>query len=213
MLHFESIRQAPLTKEPFNFFVAPHFLDAATLAQVNADYPDINEPRNYRIEELQPLGAFRELVERLNEREFEHAIGEKFGIDLAGKPKVITVRGFCEPSDGNIHTDSKTKLVTVLVYFNPEWPHEGGRLRLLRSDSDIEDYIAEVIPEKGTLLAFRRSDCSYHGHKPFDGPRRMLQLSWVEPKRVGNYKDKRSRLWWKFKRMLGLSSGGRFRTN
>lgn len=213
MLNLDAIAHAPLTTEPFRFFVAPEFLDSRTLAEINRDYPAITEPRNYRIEELNPTGAFKSLIEQIESEAFEKSIGEKFGMDLAGKPRVITVRGFSEPSDGNIHTDSKTKLVTILIYFNPEWPHEGGRLRLLKSDSNIEDYISEVLPEKGTLLAFRRSDCSYHGHKPYDGPRRMLQMSWVEPKRVGNYKSKRGKLWWKFKRMLGLSSGGRFRTN
>ncbi len=33
----------------------------------------------------------------------------------------------------------------------------GGRLRLLRSGTDLEDYLLEVPPEEGTLLCFRRS--------------------------------------------------------
>src|SRR5205807_10523891 len=81
--------------------------------------------------------------------------------------------------DGNIHTDAVTKLITVLLYMNPGWEDSGGRLRLLRSPDSIEDVIVEVPPVEGTLLAFRRSDNSYHGHKPFIGPRRVIQLNWV----------------------------------
>src|SRR5262249_34372320 len=51
--------------------------------------------------------------------------------------------------------------------------------RLLRSADDIEDVVVEVPPTEGTLLAFRRTDNSYHGHLPFLGPRRVIQMNWV----------------------------------
>jgi hypothetical protein len=62
---------------------------------------------------------------------------------------------------------------------NPQWEQTGGRLRLLRSPHDIEDVLVEVPPTEGTLVAFRRSSNSFHGHKPFIGPRRVIQLNWV----------------------------------
>jgi len=33
--------------------------------------------------------------------------------------------------------------------------------------------IVEVPPSDGTLVAFKRSDNSWHGHKPFSGKRRV----------------------------------------
>jgi len=36
-----------------------------------------------------------------------------------------------------------------------------------------------VPPVEGTLLAFRRCETSFHGHKPFTGERRVVQLNWV----------------------------------
>jgi len=36
-----------------------------------------------------------------------------------------------------------------------------------RSGKDLEDIAAEVPPTDGTLVAFKRSDYSWHGHKPF----------------------------------------------
>ena len=54
-----------------------------------------------------------------------------------------------------------------------------GRVRVLRSGDDLDDYAAEVPPIAGTLLAFRRCATSYHGHPPFVGERRVIQLNWV----------------------------------
>ena len=75
------------------------------------------------------------------------------------------------------------KIITTLIYFNDEWKHDAGRLRLLRSSWDINDYSAEVVPEKGTLIAFRRSERSFHGFKKLEGERRSLQMYYVKPKR------------------------------
>ena len=54
-----------------------------------------------------------------------------------------------------------------------------GRLRLLRDGENIENVIAEVPPNGGTLVAFRRTDNSWHGHLPFEGPRRYVMFNWV----------------------------------
>jgi hypothetical protein len=52
-------------------------------------------------------------------------------------------------------------------------------LRLLRDSNDIESTIAEVPPNGGTLVAFKRTDNSWHGHKPFEGERRYVMFNWV----------------------------------
>ena len=62
---------------------------------------------------------------------------------------------------------------------NAGWEHQGGRLRLLRSADNLDDMIMEVPPVEGTLLAFKRADNSWHGHKPFAGERRVIQFNWV----------------------------------
>ena len=72
------------------------------------------------------------------------AMSEKFEIDLAERPTMVTVRGQCRLKDGQVHTDPKGKLVTVLIYLNNSWESEGGRLRLLRSNANLDDYAVEV---------------------------------------------------------------------
>ena len=62
---------------------------------------------------------------------------------------------------------------------NAGWEHPGGRLRLLKSGEDLDDMIIEAPPTEGTLVAFKRADNSWHGHKPFSGERRVIQFNWV----------------------------------
>ena len=83
------------------------------------------------------------------------------------------MRGQSDGKDGRIHTDSATKIITLLLYLNPVWDARRGRLRLLRGPDDIDDYARGVAPLAGTMLAFRRSDRSFHGHRPHVGERRM----------------------------------------
>jgi hypothetical protein len=109
----------------------------------------------------------------------QSAIEKKFDTSLQGTQPRVTIRGYAAKSDGNIHTDAPAKIVTALIYLNETWDADGGRLRLLRNSHDINDYIAEVPPVSGTLLVFKRSENSWHGHKRFAGPRRTVQVNWV----------------------------------
>lgn len=118
----------------------------------------------------------------------------KFGVSLDNTTKTVTVRKYSEMSDGNIHTDHWSKVITVLLYFNEQWDQPGGKLRLLRSNTDIEDYAAEATPVGGTLLAFRRSHNSFHGYKRFEGERRMVQVNWVKSGRLAWYAQQLARL-------------------
>ena len=67
---------------------------------------------------------------------------------------------------------------------NDTWDKDGGRLRILKNGTDLDDYAEEVPPHGGTLLIFRRSEKSWHGHQPFDGPRRAIQMNWVTDRSV-----------------------------
>ena len=161
-------------------------------------------PEPTRFEGLEYGPAFKAFWEEVQGPALRDAVARKFGLDLEGHPIMATARTRCEPSDGAIHTDSKTKIITGLFYFNDGWPHEGGRLRLLRSATDIEDYAAEVVPLGGTFLAFHPCGHSYHGHLPFDGGRLMVQMHYVDPKRIAKNERKRRSLKWRLKKALSL---------
>ncbi len=201
----EALRRAELHTDPFDFLVVPDFIRPAALERINADYPEIETAANHPLERLSCGPAFTELMQELREEPFLLALGERFGLDLTAMPTTVTVRKFCERTDGNIHTDHKSKVITVLLYFNPEWRHDSGQLRMLRSSSDIDDFAAEVPPLGGTLLAFRRTDHSWHGHTQFVGERRMVQLNFLDQSPVAVAAQRLSRFGTHFmKNVLGL---------
>jgi len=135
---------------------------------------------------------------------FQEAVEKKFDIDLTDCPTMYTVRGFCRSRDGKIHTDSKTKIITVLLYMNEaDWPSEGGKLRVLNNGTDLEDYAAEIEPKGGTLLVFKRSDNSWHGHHSFEGKRRAIQLNWVTEASVVKREQSRHGFSSKIKKLFG----------
>lgn len=202
VLDLEALEAAPVQHDPCDFIVVPNFVRPEKLAAVNGDYPAISEPGNFPPEELACGPVFAEMLEELQSPALKDAIARKFAVDLDGFPLQITVRKFSEADDGNVHNDSKLKVVTALIYFNVGWPHEGGRLRLVRNPNDIDDFGAEVEPSGGTLLVFKRSDSSYHGFMPYAGERRSLQMYYVRPKRAATTISKRLGLKKRLKRML-----------
>ena len=119
------------------------------------------------------------LLAELRSPAFTRLFADKYDLPLSATTLMITLRARTRPQDGEIHTDSESKLVTALIYLNEEWSADGGRLRVLRGPNDIEDMEAEVPPDAGTLITFRRSDHSWHGHKPFNGKRKAIMLNWM----------------------------------
>lgn len=184
MINLAAVRRQTLRSDPFDYLVVPDFISAAALARINSDYPAIESAANHALEELNCGPAFAQLMDAIRQPAFAGVLGEKFGMALEGLPTTITVRKFCERSDGNIHTDHRSKILTVLIYFNESWPYDTGQLRLLRNSNDIENYAAEISPLGGTMLAFRRTGHSWHGHKRFVGERRMVQLNYLDQSRL-----------------------------
>jgi hypothetical protein len=102
-----------------------------------------------------------------------------FDLDLEGRPAIVTLRGQCSPRDGRVHVDSKSKVLSLLLYLNPGWSSPQGQLRLLRSRDDMETFAVEIPPSLGSLVGFRRCDDSWHGHTSFVGERRVVQLNYL----------------------------------
>jgi hypothetical protein len=178
-LDLHRFHATPLIHEPFEYLIVPGFVKAEARAALAADFPCIAEPGSFPVRAFRSGPAFQRLIGELTGPHMCAAFGRKFGIDLGDLPTVVTVRGRCGPKDGFIHTDLPGKVITVLLYLNDDWQDDGGQLRLLRSPDDLDDVLAEVPPTDGTLLAFRRADNSWHGHRPFLGERRVIQMNWV----------------------------------
>lgn len=202
LLDLARFAHTQLTKTPFPFLVVPHFLKPEAVAAVAADFPPIADPGLLPLSALEYGPAFAPLIEEIRGGELIAAFSEKFEIDLSRRPLMITVRGHCQAKDGRIHTDTESKLVTALLYLNGSWQSEGGRLRFLRGPDDLDDALAEVPPDGGTLAAFRRTACSYHGHRPYVGERRYVMFNWMTDEGASRRELLRHRISARVKRVL-----------
>ena len=201
-----ALAAAPLLAGPFPALIVPGFLRQEALAAIAADFPQVDRPGSFPTSELRFGPRFAALLEELEGPALRDAIAAKFAIDLAGRPTMVTVRGRAQRKDGRIHADSTSKLVTVLLYMNARWEAPAGRLRLLRSADDLDDYFAEVPPVEGTLIAFLVTSTSWHGHLATEGERRVIQLNWVRDAETVRHERARHRLSARFKRLFALAS-------
>ncbi len=179
MINFDAIARAEVAREPFQFFATPDVLIAADLAAIRADFPDIRKPGIFPLSALTYGPAFARLVEDIDSQEMEDVMAQKYGVDLSDKPLMITVRGQAQKKDGRVHTDTKTKFVTCLLYLNDIWDKRDGCLRMLRNPNDLDDFAVEIPPHGGTLASFLRSDNSWHGHERYTGERRYVMFNWM----------------------------------
>jgi len=203
IIDLDSFGATPLTAEPFPYLMVPNFVRAEAMTAINADYPLVTHPGSFPLPTLEFGPAFRAFMDAIQGPEFTRAVEEKFGLSLAGRPTMVTARGVSAARDGQIHTDSRTKLITVLIYMNNAWEAKTGRLRLLRGPDDLEDVIAEVPPDEGTLLIFKNEPNAWHGFHPFEGPRRVIQLNWVTDMGVVKREQTRHKVSAFFKRLRG----------
>jgi hypothetical protein len=208
MIDIEALRAAPLVSEPFPYAMVPGFVKAEAIAPIEADFPKIELPGSFPLPALTYGPTFRGFMDAICGPEFEQAVEKKFGIDLCDRPTMVTVRGQSRAADGQIHTDSKSKIVTVLIYMNGKWEAKGGRLRLLRSPGNLDDVIAEVPPDEGTLLIFLNRPNAWHGYEGFEGARKVIQLNWVTNKGVVWREQTRHKLSAFFKRLTGAQPSG-----
>ena len=182
-LNLDVLRTTTVVHEPFDHVVVPDIVTGSVLDAIDVDFPNIELPGSFPLETLEFGRCMAKLNDELRSPAMTETISQIFDVDLRGRPTMLTARGWCRAGDGQIHCDSREKIITVLIYLNRSWEPAGGRLRLLRSANDLEDYVAEVPPSAGTMLAFRCTDHSWHGHKSYEGQRRSLQLNWVTNER------------------------------
>ena len=206
-LDYQRFADTPLERAPFDHLIVPGFLHPQAREALDAAFPAIGRGGSFPADSLDCGPAFAAFLAELRGPELTAAVAAKFGIDLAGRPVMVTLRGQSRAKDGRIHTDSAAKLITALIYMNPTWDSAEGRLRLLRGPDDIEDYGAEVPPERGTLVAFRCGPDAYHGHTPYVGERRSVQVNWMTGQAVMRYELGRHGFSAWIKRLFGFGAG------
>ena len=193
IINFDAIEQAEITQSPFPFFGLDCVFSESAHQDLLESFPAIEKGGSFPLDHLELTGRFAELIEEIQSDRFREVMAKKFNVELKDKPQIITTRGWSRQKDGRNHTDSKTKLITVLLYVNDGWEPETGRLRMLNSD-DVNDYVAEFSCNIGQLTAFKVTDNCWHGYLPFEGRRQSLQINYLVEERFTNHHVYRHKL-------------------
>jgi SM-20-related protein len=181
-LDYDKLAATPVATDPFPHLIVPGFVPPDSLRQVLAALPKLHKRGSFPPDSVRLGVAARDLVQQMEGERLRGVIAARFGLDLAGAPTMLTLRGWTSERDGRIHCDSTAKRVTVLLYLNPEteaFGRQEGCLRLLRGPNDLEDYVAEVPPVNGALLVFPNGASAWHGHRRFVGQRYSIQLNYM----------------------------------
>ena len=110
-----------MCRDPFDFVVVEEFISHDDLGPILADFPDVPGHGSFPVDSLNCGPAFSRLVVALTGPALRSAIEQKFELDLSDRPTMLTVRGRSDGKDGRIHTDSESKIVTLLLYLNRAW--------------------------------------------------------------------------------------------
>jgi len=179
LIDVDVVRHAALETDPYPYLMAKGFLNPDAVPDIQSSFPDITITGFRPARDLTLGGTFARLIEELNGPELAEVLGGKFDLPLLDLPRLITIRKLSAAHEGRIHCDSKSKVANMLVYLNDGWSSPDGRLRVLRRSDSFDDYVAEVDPLTGSIFAFERRDNSWHGHTPFVGERRVVQVAWL----------------------------------
>lgn len=181
-LDYAALGAATVERDPFPYLLVEGFVYPDLLPAITGGLPKLERGGSFPPASLSMGEAARDLFAEIQGPRFRDLVAQKFDLDLSDSPTMVTLRGYCREKDGRIHCDSTAKLVTVLLYLNPQndaWSRSAGCLRLLRGPDDLENFVREVPPVNGTLLVFPNSAHAWHGHKQFIGPRYTVQLNYM----------------------------------
>lgn len=192
--------------EPFPFLIAHGQLPASARKDLAQDFPKYREAGFFPWNPDDCGASINKLIEDLTTPAVATAIGTRLGIeDLGQYPTLVTLCRHLNKRHGTIHTDSKSKVATALLYLNDRWPDTSeGCLRFL---SRIDDIDAMVVPELkplyGEFAVFKRCDNSFHGHLPHEGERRVIQVAWLVSEEAKARKTQRGKFSRLFKKLVG----------
>lgn len=187
LIHWPALETAVVTAKPYPYSIITDFI--APTWQDSLDFPHIDKDGSFPLSAFSLSTNMQQLMRDLESNVLRQWIGEKFELDLSERPTTITLRGYCTKGrDGKIHTDSKDKLITVLLYLGGDWQEgdSAGCLRILNQAQDLNDYAAEVPPRFGTCVIFKVTDHGWHGFEAFEGTRRAIQLNYVVSARAAS---------------------------
>ena len=195
VLDLSRLAAAKVKNRPFRHVLVEQFVPPEALRDINRDFPKALMSTEFasrkNVEEVdvvktgQVKGSYAALLKAVRAKELRDALSAKLRMDLSGTSTRVTLRGACRPKPcggpGSIHTDSKCKVVSALIYLNLPNATDHGNLLLLsgsgRSKPGLGAVAVEVPSFGGNLVAFRNAPTAWHALRPFVGVRRAVQVN------------------------------------
>ena len=120
------------------------------------DAPVIPDRGSYGLPDLKYGPNFGKVIDELLSERFRNLVEKKFDMDLSKCPPCIVMMGNTTGhyNEGYSHPELEAQDHHRAGRLQLEWPHERGKLRVLRSDNR-DDYAFEYAPEDGKMLMFR----------------------------------------------------------
>ena len=179
ILKLDALKNAEVSHTPYPYFIVENALADSEVQAVIQDFPKIEQGGSYNIEDVEIKPNFDRFLKSLDTPEFRQVLTDKFDVNVMEHPMMVTLRGYSRQKDGRIHSDSKSKLLTILIYLNESWDAPNGRLRILNNDNDINNYVTEINAGPGSLVAFKVTDNGWHGYIPYEGQRQSIQINFL----------------------------------
>lgn len=201
MIDFDSIRQAPLSQDPFQWAIIKSAFTSNRVARELAEsFPTVDfAPFRYSHDQESHSMLRRVFIERgtdapnletpgisgfwlrlcgeLGSPEHRDAITRLTGVDVKMAPMEVSFRCYENNSWLAPHCDLPDKLVSQLFYFNDVWNCGwGGCLRILRS-AEINDIHCELPPRLGSSVVLVRSESSWHAVPQVRAQQRLVRKS------------------------------------
>ena len=195
-----------IQKEPFPFMVAHGQLPQEAYADLDRDFPRYGSAGFFPYERDECGPSINMLVDNVTSPAFAQELGKHLDIDQLDRyPTLVSLCRLLNKRHGTIHTDSRSKVATALIYLNAQWPDtSNGCLRFLGKIDDIDSLVVpELVPLYGEIAAFKRCDNSFHGHLPYAGERRVIQVAWLVSEQDKLRKTRRGRFSRGFKKLFG----------
>lgn len=178
--NFSELRALQLHDDPFRYVVhGTNVLDPEMLEVLCNNFPVTSKVGHNEVKDVTMCPEWKAFVDEIHSSAYRETMEAITGLQLSSFEVGIGIRHLSKLSHGSPHADVPRKKVTHLIYFNEEWPHKTGRLRVLRS-KNLDDVHETITPLKGTGLIFVVSKNSFHGFEPFEGVRNAIQINFEE---------------------------------
>ena len=177
-INHNALEQCIVNQHPYPHAVIKNFIRPDKLEGIYRDFPNLDAGGVFNCTDNNTFGELAAFIQELKDESLRLWLNKKFNLNLTNLPTMTTLRGYSRKKDGRIHTDSKDKVITALIYLNPTWTAKTGQLRLLNSHN-IDDVVEEVTPSAGTCVLFKVTDNCWHGYKRFEGSRRSIMFNYL----------------------------------